>query len=191
MKICSLKDKNKKCKTFQSSSNFIAFNLCYDMFDKSSVFHSFHCCSICSLHLFFMAGTRWSTLKCNPVLRKDCSNSSFSPLSVCSLPLPAVMKAGKSGHTQRELHWGFFSTLFCFERVQDHITSFAVSQSPQIQHLNQLILTAQHCKLLCAFKCLVLTPSEPGDHFAQICSPCSSLLTAQSTNQAPNPTFLC
>lgn len=81
-KICSLKDKNKKCKTFQSSSNFIAFNLCYDMFDKSSVFHSFHYCTTCSLHLFFMAHTRWSTLKCNPVLRKDCSNSSFSFICV-------------------------------------------------------------------------------------------------------------
>lgn len=65
----------------------MGFNLCYDMLDKSSVFHSLHCCSVCNLQLFFMAGTRWSTLWNSMLcLRKIAAILFFPPfLYLCVL----------------------------------------------------------------------------------------------------------
>lgn len=113
----------------------------------------------------------------------------------------------KSWHKwARILKWAHTEVVSCFSYtvllhfLKDYITGFAVSQSAQNQHLNQRsswqVSSANLCvhSGLLSFRqlfslCLVLTLSEAGDHFAQTCSPCSTLLTAQNTSQTPKQHF--
>ena len=79
------------------------------------------------------------TVKCNAMLRKDCSNSDFSsfPLSTFSLLLQAATKAVRVGTHRGSFIFFLHSSVLLFERIQDHIAGFAVSQSTQNPHLSQ------------------------------------------------------
>lgn len=80
-------------------------------------------------------------------------------------------------------HTGGFTVFLCssslFERVQDHITGFAVGHSSKLILESEVIVTVQLCKSLCVLRvalfqttvvcfslCLALTSPEVGDYFA-------------------------
>lgn len=122
--ICVLWVDDRKCKVFQSP---IRFGLTCDMacVVRAVYFISF---IVVAFPVFsYSSHQLQGDPQCNILSRKDSNSNFFSfPLSVCSLLLPAVTKAFRVG---TEMVSCFFlrSSVSLFERIQGHITGFAVT----------------------------------------------------------------
>lgn len=133
-KPVSLLSKINKHRFFQSPIHFTDFNMCYDTLDKSSCI-SFSLLLRCLQSSAILRG-RYKvihTMKCNAVLRKDCSNSYFSFFICVFFTFAISHKTCWSGHTQRWFH-GFF-TQFCITNssIRDCRDNSAPQIFPRIQ----------------------------------------------------------
>lgn len=176
------------------------------MLDKGRVFHSLHCCSVCSLQLLFTAGTRWSALWLAVLCYgKIAAILLFPPfLYLCILYFRQQTRSCRRGHMQKWFHVLSYTVLLHFlkeARDSPRALQLVGVLKSEIQTLeSEIVVTVQLCKSLCAFPASVLqttvlsvfglTLSEVGDHFVQIRSSCSTLPTVQNTSQPPKLTSL-